>query len=239
MTPSVRSVVDRGIATITIDDGKVNALSADLFGAIDAALDAVGDDTGVIVLRGRAGVFSAGFDLPTLRRRDTAARRLVRQGFELLVRLLSTPACVVAVAEGHAIAMGSFLLLAADLRLGAEGDYRVTANEVAIGLTLPHTAAALLRGRLAPQWLTRVALLAEPLSPTDALAAGFLDELVARTATESVLAQRLEAITRLDDRARRATKKRLRAPLVVELEQAIARDFPGGGGGSGGIEVSV
>lgn len=239
MTLSIRYQIERGVATISIDDGKVNALSLDTFNQVDAALDAVMGQAHAIVLRGRQGVFSAGFDLPTLRRRDTAARRLVRQGFELLVRLLTTPACVIAVVEGHAVAMGSFLLLVADLRLGAAGDYRVTANEVAIGLTLPHTAVALMRGRLAPNWLGRVALLSEPLNPAAACAAGFLDELTAGAAIDALLGERLAAVGRLDARALRASKARLQAPLVAELERAIALDFPGGGVGRGGIEASV
>ncbi len=240
MASAVQHRVQDRIATIAIDDGKANALSLDMFRQIDEALDAVPPDARAIVLRGRRGVFSAGFDLTTLRRRDTAARRMVRQGFELLVRLLSTPVPVVALAEGHAVAMGSFLLLASDLRLGTEGDYRIVANEVAIGLVLPHTATALMRARVAPAWLTRVAMLSEPLAPAAAVAAGFLDELVAPPAAiDDALQRRLAALGKLDAAAFGAAKSRLNGALVEALCRAIALDFPDGGVGRGGIVAAV
>jgi enoyl-CoA hydratase len=51
------------IATITMDDGKVNAFSIDMLRAVHAALDRADEDGAVVVLRGRDGYFSAGFDL--------------------------------------------------------------------------------------------------------------------------------------------------------------------------------
>ena len=63
----VRYAIDGAIATVTMDDGKVNVLSPRMLAEIGAALDRAEADRAVVLLTGRPGVFSAGFDLPVLR----------------------------------------------------------------------------------------------------------------------------------------------------------------------------
>src|SRR5260370_24473285 len=134
--------LDDTIATITIDDGKVNALSLTVLTDLNAALDRAEQDQAVVVLAGREGVFSAGFDLPVLRGGGPDALAMLRAGFETAARLLAFPRPVVIACTGHAVAMGVFLLLCGDYRVGATGPYQISANEVAIGLTMPRAAAA-------------------------------------------------------------------------------------------------
>src|SRR5579859_3948602 len=170
--------VDGAVATITMDDGKVNALSSAMLAEINGALDKAEAESAVVVLGGRAGVFSAGFDLAVLRAGGEAAASMLRAGFELAERVLSFPTPVVIACSGHAIAMGSFLVLSADYRIGAAGPYKITANEVAIGLTLPRAAAEICRQRLTPAHFSRATILAEVFGPDEAVAAGFLDRVV-------------------------------------------------------------
>ena len=158
------------VATITMDDGKVNAASPQMLAELGKAFDRAGADQAVVVLAGRPGVFSAGFDLPVLRAGGTAASAMVRAGFELAGRLLSFPAPVLIACTGHAVALGSFLLLSGDYRLGAAGPYKITANEVAIGLTMPQVAIEICRQRLTPAFFTRAVTLAEVFPPDDAVA---------------------------------------------------------------------
>ncbi len=167
-----------GVATITMDDGKVNVLSPHMLGELNAALDRAEADGAAVVLSGRSGVFSAGFDLAVLRAGGPAAAAMLRSGFQLAARLLAFPAPVLAVCSGHAVAMGVFLLLSADYRIGAAGPFRITANEVAIGLTMPGAAIELCAARLTPAAFSRAVTLAEVYSPAEAAAAGFLDRVV-------------------------------------------------------------
>lgn len=219
------------IATITMDDGKVNALSMPMFDEVNAALDRAEAAGAAVVLAGRDGVFSAGFDLGVLRAGGAAAAALVRTGFELSARLLAFPAPVVVACTGHAIAMGAFLLLSGDLRLGAPGTYRITANEVAIGLTMPRPAIEISRQRLAPAHFNRAMILAEVYSPDEAVAAGFLD----RVDPEPVPAARAaaERLAQLDRAAHAATKLRIRGPVADAIRQSLeddARAFAASGG---------
>ena len=169
---------DGTIARITLDDGKVNALSLAMTRELNGALDRAAAERAVVLLAGREGVFSAGFDLAALGEGGHGAMEMVRAGFELAERLLSFPRPVVMACTGHAVAMGVFLLLSGDYRIGAAGPYRFTANEVAIGLTMPRAAVEILRQRLAPAHFNRAAVLADVYTPDTALDAGFLDRVV-------------------------------------------------------------
>ena len=104
----------------------------------------------MVVLQGRPGCFSAGFDLQTLAGHRRTAFTLLRLGASLAERILSFPAPVVVACTGHAFPAGAFLLMAADTRLGADGPFRLGLNEVRIGLTLPWFAIVLARHRLTP-----------------------------------------------------------------------------------------
>jgi enoyl-CoA hydratase len=221
----VTSRLDNSIATITLDDGKVNVLSPDMLDQVNTALDEAAD-AAVVVLTGRPGVFSAGFDLRVLQARDEAADRMIRGGFELAARLLTFPAPVLIACTGHAIAMGSFLLLSADYRIGAEGPYKITANEVAIGMSIPVAAIEICRQRLSPTHLSRALTLAETFPPAEAAAAGFLDLVVPEPELADAAAAAASRLAALDRAAHAVTKLRVRgataAAIRADLEATSA-----------------
>jgi enoyl-CoA hydratase len=224
MDTLVRYEVDDRIATIAMDDGKVNALSPGMLAELNAALDKAEADRAAVLLTGREGVFSAGFDLTVLRAGGPAAMDMVRAGFELSLRLLSFPAPVIIACPGHAIAMGVFLLLSGDYRIGATGDYRIAANEVAIGVTMPHAAVEILRQRLTPACFNRAVLLAEPFPPDDAVGAGFLDRLVEPARLTATAREIATAALGLDPDAHAATKLRAREPALRAIRADIDAD---------------
>ena len=212
------------VATITMDDGKVNALSLAMLTELGAALDRASADRAVVVLTGRERVFSAGFDLPVLRAGGTDAAELLHAGFDLAARLLAFPAPVVVACPGHAIAMGVFLLLSGDYRIGAAGPYKLTANEVAIGLTMPLSAVEICRQRLTPACFNRAIVLAEVFKPDDAVAAGFLDRVVPPAELAEAAAAAAADLARLDLDAHAASKLRARRQALTALREAIDRD---------------
>ncbi|MCO1654698.1 crotonase/enoyl-CoA hydratase family protein [Pseudonocardia humida] len=215
---------DDGVATITMDDGKVNALSVGMLGDVGAAFDQAESDGAAVLLTGRRGVFSGGFDLRVIRGGDPAAAlAMVRAGFELAERVLSFPRPVVAAAPGHAVAMGAFLLLSADLRIGVAAPSRYTANEVAIGLSVPSAALAILRYRLTPSEADRAAVTAAVYGPREAKVAGFLHEVVEPDALPATArGWAAAAASGLDAEGHRATKLRARADVLDELRAGIS-----------------
>ena len=156
-----------GVATIVMDDGKVNALSSEMLASISEALDRSVADEAAVVLTGRAGVFSGGFDLKVLTAGGPDAARMLEDGFELALRLLEHPTPVVIASNGHTVAMGVFLLLSGDYRIGVDGPFQIVANEVAIGLTMPWAAIEICRQRLTPSHFHRVVNLSEVYTPSE------------------------------------------------------------------------
>ena len=208
-----------GIATIVMDDGKANALSLDMQSELNAALDQAVADRAMVVLAGRPGRFSAGFDLGTMSKGGADAAKMLTGGFRLAERLLTHPKPVVVACTGHALAMGVFLTLCGDYIIGADGEFKIGANEVAIGLNMPYTAIEICRARLAPAALHRAMTTSEIFSPRDALAAGFLDRLVAEADVVATAQATAAGFSKLNLPAHAETKQRLRAPMAIVMRQ--------------------
>lgn len=171
--------VKNSIATIAFDEGKANAVGVEFLAAINALLDKAEDEkVSAVILRGREGMFSAGFDLKEFEKGIEAGMAMAKSGFELLLRLHSFPMPIVAACTGHGIAMGAFIIMACDYRIGTLGSYKISLPETRIGMELPPVLLALMESKISKRHLTRVALLSEVYSPADAVDAGFLDEAV-------------------------------------------------------------
>jgi enoyl-CoA hydratase len=224
MAPLVTYERDGAIAIIAMDDGKVNALSLSMLDQLNSAFDLAVADGAVVIFTGRAGIFSAGFDLSVLRGGGPDVIPMLQAGFALAERVLSFPTPVVIACPGHAIAMGVFLLLCGDYRMGVSGPYKFTANEVAIGLTMPRAAVEICRQRLAPAYFNRAVILAEPFSPQDAVTAGFLDQVVEQSDLQNVARQTAAQLETLDKSAHMATKLRARGAALHALRRAIEAD---------------
>lgn len=209
---------------LTMDDGKVNKLSLDMIGELQAAIDDAADRRLPVVLAGRDGIFSAGFDLSRLRSGGPDAMTMVRAGFELSYRMLSLPVPVVIACTGHAIAMGVFLLLSGDYRVGATGDFRIGANEVAIGITMPDFGLEVCRQRLTPAAFDRAVINAEMFDPEDAVAAGFLDRAVPAAHVTDIATGKAIDLAALDVDVHTRTKLRARAGSLAAIRAAIDGD---------------
>jgi enoyl-CoA hydratase len=218
--------MDGSIATITMDDGKVNVLSPAMQADINAAIDQAENDGATVILTGRPGRFSAGFDLNTLTAGGSEAVGMLRGGFELASRLLGFPRPVVIACSGHAMAMGFFLLLSGDYTIGVDGPYKLVANEVAIGLPMPRPAIAVMRNRLTPAAFTRTAVLAQTFSPEDAIAAGVLDRLVAERELLPTALEVATALSALDMNAHAITKRLARASTLEAIAEGIEVEYP-------------
>ncbi len=216
--------LDGSVATITMDDGKVNVISRRMLGELNAVLDRALADEALVVLTGRTGVFSAGFDLKELMAGGPTTREVLIGGFKLAERLLSFPKPVVIACTGHAMAMGVFLVLSGDYRVGADGPFKIVANEVAIGLTMPHSATEICRQRLTRTHFNRAVITAELYTPERAVPAGFLDEVVPPGDVARVAQEAAVRLGKLDLKAFTATKLRARNDTLTALHRAIELD---------------
>ncbi len=210
------------ISHIVMSDGKVNVMSVRMLEALHAAFDAAERDKTVVVLTGHGATFSAGFDLKVFAAGSAdEIYRMVKSGAELVLRILSFPTPVVVACNGNAVAMGAFLVLAADLRIGAEGNYKIGLNEVAIGLALPQFGIEVARQRLTPAHFNRTVTTGEMFAPPEALAAGFLDRVVPSADLDAAAHQAAEALSKINMAAHAATKLRARGPAISAIRAAI------------------
>lgn len=213
------------IATITIDDGKVNAFSIPLLRAVHAALDRAERDQAVVIIGGRERYFSAGFDLNVFASGGDQVLEMLSLGATLAERVLSFPTPVVAACTGHAPAAGAFVLLAADLRIGADGPFQIGLNEVRIGLTVPWFAIELARQRLHPAHFDRTVVNATMYRPQEAVTAGFLDRVSPAEELAEATREAAGRLVGLDPRAHQATKLRARAGALSAIRTAIETEL--------------
>lgn len=226
MGERVHFTVDESVATITMDDGKVNALSPGMQLEINEALDhAELEGVGAVVIGGNNRVFSGGFDLKVLTGGGAQAIEMLAGGFELAVRILAFAKPVVMACTGHSIAMGSFLMLSGDHLIGAPS-HRIQANEVAIGLTMPGPALAILRHRLTPAAFQRAVGLSAEFKGESAVAAGYLDELVEADMVRPRAQEVAKGFLSLDAHAHKESKLKTRAAVLDEIRTTVAAEFP-------------
>lgn len=206
-----------GIAVVVIDDGKANALSHLVLDQLDECLDRAVEYP-ALVIAGRPGRFSAGFDLSVMKQGMDAASELMEKGAELALRLHEWPKPRVFAVTGHALAMGAVLLGCADLRIGAMGEFKIGFNEVSIGLPMPEFASELHRGRLSPRHFHQAVALARIYGPEDAVEAGFLDRVTeAEVVVDEAVATAAELASRLSPPAFAITRATLDRDLTVRL----------------------
>lgn len=225
-TPSPVSYrLDDTVAVVDIDDGKANALSPAVLDDLDAALTRAEGEARALLLVGRPGRFSAGFDLRVMTAGAESVRSLVGQGGRLLMRICQSPLPVVAACSGHAIAAGALTLLACDHRVGADVDAKIGLNELGIGMPLPHYAVALARHRLTTTALTPATLGAQMYDPAGAAEVGYLDRVVP---ADDLVAEALADARRLAgyrSDAFRTTKRLVRGALAADVLATIDDDL--------------
>lgn len=177
--------IKNDIAVITMDDGKANAINPTMLEALHGCLDEAEKNAKALVITGREGRFSGGFDLKLFASEPAeSVVALVNRGGLLAHRLFSFPMPVIAACNGHGIAMGSFILLSCDIRIGTKGAFKIGANETTIHMVVPEWAVELMQNRLSPAALTRSGVFGQLFDPESAIGAGYLDEI---TDAEKVL----------------------------------------------------
>ncbi|ARU88164.1 crotonase/enoyl-CoA hydratase family protein [Pseudomonas sp. M30-35] len=224
MSDLISYQLEGGIATLTLSNGKVNAISPDVIAVFNQALDRAVQDKAVVIITGQPGILSGGYDLKVMTSSPQNAIDLVAAGSTLARRMLSFPYPIVVACPGHAVAKGAFILLSADYRVGTEGTFSIGLNEVQIGMTMHHVGIELARDRLRKSAFHRSVICGEMFDPQGAVEAGFLDKVVPAEqlmATAQAVAQQLKKINMT---AHKNTKLKVRKALLETLDHAIELD---------------
>jgi enoyl-CoA hydratase len=210
------------VALIRMDDGKANVINQAMIASLNAALDEAEASAKAIVLSGREGRFSGGFDLQALTGSgQQAAIELLDAGAKLLVRLYANPLPVVAACTGHAIAMGVFILHACDTRVGASGGYKIGANETTNGMVLPLFALELSKDRLNPLHMTKAVIQAFIYDPVEAVEAGYLDMLTDLDKVEAQAITVAGMLAQLPGHAYHGNKMAIRGATIDRIKASF------------------
>jgi enoyl-CoA hydratase len=224
MSDLVAYQLDDGVATLTLSNGKVNAISNEVIAAFNAALDQAEKDRAVVIITSGPGILSGGYDLKIMTSSPQAAMDLVAAGSTLARRMLSHPFPIVVACTGHAVAKGAFLLLSADYRIGVEGPFSIGLNEVQIGMTMHNAGIELARDRLNTSAFGRSVINGEMFDPKGALQAGFLDKVVApEELTDAARTVALQ-LKKINMKAHKQTKLKVRKHFLETLDKAIELD---------------
>jgi enoyl-CoA hydratase len=166
-----------GVAHLSMDDGKVNALGTASLTSMGEHLDqAEKDGATAIVISGREGKFCAGFNLAEIRDPE-GATALRRQFIDFVLRLFESEKPVVIACSGHALGAGAALLVAADRRIGLDGEFKLGFNEAAVGVTISQATIELARYRMPMPWFESI-ISGTTFVPRQAISAGLLDQVV-------------------------------------------------------------
>jgi len=216
---------DDGIATIKMDDGKANVLSTEMIKQLNGAFDKAEDAGAVVILTGREGMFSGGFNLKEMQAGPQQALTLTSKGSKLARRIMAFPRPVIALSTGHTIAMGAFLMLACDYRMIAEGDYKIGLNETMIGMTMHDFGIELARYRLPNNYFNRCVINAEIFAPKQAVYAGFFDRTVPAEQVPMAGMMAGSMFKQLNNDAFKNVKVKSRKAVFKVLDQAIIDDL--------------
>ncbi len=213
------------VAVIRLDDGKVNVLSHDVIAALQESLDRAESEAKAVVMIGRPGKFSAGFDLKVMQSSPEAASNLFRAGMDLFVRLYEFPIPVVTGCTGHALAAGAIWLMCCDVRIGADTPTKVGLNETAIGMVLPSSVITLARDRLSPRHVHSSTLLARLYSPAEAVDVGYLDWVVPEDELEGAAVSEAAGLAEgLALKAFAGTRRLIRGPVAESVREILDQD---------------
>ena len=216
--------LEDGIATLTLSNGKVNAISSQVIADFNAALDRAEQDRAVVIITGQPGILSGGYDLKVMTAGPEQAVNLVTQGSTLARRLLAHPFPVVVACPGHAVAKGAFLLLSVDYRIGVDGPFSIGLNEVQIGMTMHHAGIELARDRLRKSAFHRSVINGEMFNPQHAMDAGFLDKVVQPEELHAAALEAARQLKKINMKAHKNTKLKVRKALLDTLDNAIELD---------------
>lgn len=217
------TITDHGpIRELRLNRPPANALSPDLIAALREAVAAAPEEGArAIVVSGAPGRFSGGLDVPLLLTLETHDIREIWRSFYAMMRTLAaSPIPIVAAITGHSPAGGAVISLYCDLRVMAEGDFRIGLNEVAVGIPLPPVILRVLRRVVGDRQAEKLAVSGALLPAAEALRIGLVDELAPPEQVVERAVEHCRSLLALPPQAMAETRRIARAGLVRLFDEA-------------------
>ena len=223
MTDSIATLSkENDISIIKLDDGKANAFSYDMLSQVNDLLKKVPRDSGALVITGREGLFSGGFDLKTLATGDMEKiTKMVQLGYRLLLELFSFDRPIVAAVSGHSIALGLFVTCSADYRIAIDGKYVCQANEVRNNMDIPTQIMEIIRARVNKKYFYSAVFHSDAYSVQDSIEVGYIDEVVSEDQFMQRVMEKAKELATLPHPFYANTKKTAQDDVRQKIADAI------------------
>ena len=213
---------ENDISIIKLDDGKANAFSYDMLSQVNELLKKVPRDSGALVITGREGLFSGGFDLKTLATGDMEKiTKMVQLGYRLLLELFSFDRPIVAAVSGHSIALGLFVTCSADYRIAIDGKYVCQANEVRNNMDIPTQILEIIRARVNKKYFYSAVYHSDAYSVQDSIEVGYIDEVVSEDQFMKRVMEKAKELATLPHPFYANTKKTAQDDVRQKIADAI------------------
>ena len=207
-----------GVAVLRLAHGKVNAMSMEFCEALIARFAEI-SSARAVVMTATGRTFSAGVDLVRLLEGGAPyVRKFLPVLSNMFVTVFSHPAPVVAAINGHAIAGGCVLACAADKRLMARDSGHIGVTELLVGVPFPPAAIEIMRCAAAPQFFADAILSGATYTPAEAVARGFIHDVVEPQALLERAVAAAKALAALPPKAFALTKRQIRAPALERMQ---------------------
>ena len=222
MTDIVTLNINEKVAEITMDDRKANVLSHSMFDQLNETFDIAEKEKAIIILKGRDGLFSGGFDLKTMATGDMEKiTKMVQMGYRLLLELYAFDRPIIAAVSGHSIALGLFVTCSADYRIAIDGEYICQANEVRNNMDIPTPIMEILKARVNKNYFYPAVYHSDAYSMKDSIGVGFIDEVVPETEFMNRVMEKAKELASLPHPFYANTKKSAQEDVRKKISNAI------------------
>jgi enoyl-CoA hydratase/carnithine racemase len=220
MSSTFQLQVNNGVATLSLDRGRSNAINHQM---IKELLPAIADiennaEIGGLIITGKEGFFTSGVDLIEAYSYDEQQIRAFWTDFlALAAALASFKKPMIAAISGHSPAGGCVMAICADYRLMAEGDYIIGLNEVPVGIVVPQMVFSLYAFWLGERVAYQSLLQGKLFKAAEALQAGLVDALLPAADLLPAAERQLKALMKLNKVTWCQTKQNLRKHLLDQI----------------------
>jgi enoyl-CoA hydratase/carnithine racemase len=216
----VLATKEKGIATVTLQRGKVNALNEPMVEEIFDSFGNLETDTEVksIIFTGSGKFFSFGFDVPEFMKYSKKDFISFMEKFtNLYTYLFQFPKPIVAALNGHTIAGGCMLATACDFRIMATGKGKISLNEITFGAPVFAGSAEMLRFCVGSRNAQSILYSGAMYSAEEAFGLGLVDQVSSEDALLDDAVKVAQELAEKDSSAFTIIKKLLRKAVAEEM----------------------
>ncbi len=217
---SIQISTGGGIATVTLNRGKVNALNESMVEEIRSCFEELRNDQAVraIILTGQGKFFAFGFDIPEfLSYSKDAFIRYLTKFTALYTYVFLLPKPIIAALNGHTIAGGCMLALACDYRIMVSEKAKISLNEIAFGSSVFAGCVEMLKFCAGSRNAQKVLYSGAMFSAEEAKQLGLIDLTASQDMLDDEARKVAEDFAQKDSAAFRSIKTLLRKPVAEEM----------------------